>query len=286
MSWQWCTRCERFVLCCRRRDFGSRGGVPAAGDGGAGRRDHGVRSGRPAGRRAAHRAGGRTGDRRRCGGVRRASTGGAGVVGRAGPGRQADRHHGCAAADLQPGRAASDAAGHPQRHPRPGIVADRAGGRRDDRAHGRRTHPSFHLAPRLRSGSGRSGRRPVRRAGGGAFRRPAVGRRLRRIRRHHRCAFGRADAGRGAGPRRAQPHRRGARGAAAAHHRFGVRRRRRGIRGAAGRAHPASRHPVGAGGRRADQPLGSRGGDWSTTRVRAGMPTWWCWRFRRRGCPR
>ena len=52
---------SRVVLRCRRRDFGSGRGVPAAGGGGAGRVDHGVRPGRPARRRAAHRAGRRPG---------------------------------------------------------------------------------------------------------------------------------------------------------------------------------------------------------------------------------
>ena len=106
----WCIRCDCVVLRCRRRDFGSGRGVPAAGDGGTAGVDHAVRSRRSAGRCAAHRASGRAADRRRRRGVRRPPARGAGAAGRAGTGRQAGRHHRCAAADLQRGPAAPDAA--------------------------------------------------------------------------------------------------------------------------------------------------------------------------------
>ncbi len=122
------------VLRCRRRDFGARRRVPAAGHPRRRRGHHGVRARRSARRRAAHRTGRRPANRCRCGSVRRPAPRGACVADRAGPGRKADRHDGRAAADLQPGRPARAAPRHPKRHSCRSVFGGRPGGRDDDAA--------------------------------------------------------------------------------------------------------------------------------------------------------
>ena len=143
----WCTRCDGPLLRCRRRYLGSRRRIPAAGGERPGRGHHRVRPRRPARRGAAHRAGRRPATRRRGGGLHRPSARGACAAGRAGSVGPADRHHRGAAADLQPGPAAPDAAGHAAGHPGAGFVAGRPGRRRHAGPGGRRGRPPADVAP-------------------------------------------------------------------------------------------------------------------------------------------
>ncbi len=272
---------------CRRRDFGSGRGLPAAGRCRAGRDDHGVRPGRPARRRAAHRADRRPAAGRRRGGVRRAPAGGARAAGRAGLGGQADRHHRRAAADLQPAPAAPAARRTPCRASR----------------RNRRRWPGWSTTPRSRgcatSAPARSpgGPAPTRRSPnwsvtGSASRwwparwircwractpgrrpRSACGRPLRRWRRRWTAgARSLTDAVREALPPTAG--------------RIGVRRRRRRLRGAGRRARPPGRASAGRRWPSSRSTARSGAGSWSTTRGSAGTPTRWCWPSRRRGCRR